>query len=264
MPSLLNATIGGVGATGTLTGNYLRTPGAYTRFGTRELRFLKVVLSSGTNLASLLAQYRTSGTATYVTQATVPNLSTITAYATGTGNSAQASASILTFASAHGLQVGDAFSVASSSGGLTSGKTLYVASVLSTTQITATRTPSPTGYMGLPFVGTAATSIAGATTKLGFTQPGSYFTYAIQALQQKGEIYFIGTPTSTSLVFAMADDTINDSGTDNYPYPASGLYSEMGSAISSAFVAVDTANGVTPFDMTVTISEIEAIGASIA
>lgn len=265
MPSLLGTSLGGVGETGTITQNYLRTPGAYARFGTRELRFLKLVLSAGTNLADLTAQVRVSGTATYTTQATVPNLSAISAYATGTGNTAQASPSIFTFASAHGLQVGDAISFGTTANGVTSGKIYYVASVLSTTQVTLTRTPSPTGYMGLPVIGSAATGLSYTTTKYGFPQPGSYFTYAIQALQQKGEIYFVGTPSSTSMVFAMSDDTVNDSNTtDNYPYPATAAYSEMAAAVKASFQAVDTTNGVAVNDMTFTISEIEATGASIA
>jgi len=266
MPSLLGTAIGGVGASGTITGNYLRTPGAYARFGTRELRFLKLVLSSGTNLADLTAQVRVSGTATYTTQTSVPQLNTITAYATGTGNSAQASASILTFASAHGLQVGDAVKFGATTGGFGStSKVFYVASVISTTQLTVTRTPSPTGYMGLPAVLTAQTGLTTTVTKLGFVQPGSYFTYVVQALQQKGEIYFIGTPDATNLVFAMADDTINDSNTtDNYPYPSTAVYAEMAAAVKATLQAVDLQNGVAVNDMTFTISEIEATGASIA
>ena len=65
---------------------------------------------------------------------------------------------------------------------------------------------------------TAEVTVGGAAVdfSVGWSDSGSAFALAILALQQFGEVFFVGTPDAVGFVVALADNTANgaDSGND--------------------------------------------------
>ena len=90
----------------------------------------------------------------------------------------------------------------------------------------------------------------GATSSTSYKDSLSLFSKAVRALQVGVELYFVGTPSASAFVFAISEDTVNDSDTSsNTP----GGYGDLEAAVAAAI-----GSG------TVTISDLTATGASIA
>ena len=91
----------------------------------------------------------------------------------------------------------------------------------------------------------------GATNTTSYKDALSLFSKAVRALQTGAEIYFVGTPSASAFVFAISEDTVNDSDTTDNIENAG--YGDLEAAIASAI-----GSG------TVTLSTLTATGASIA
>ena len=83
-----------------------------------------------------------------------------------------------------------------------------------------------------------------------WSDPNSLFARAILALQQFGEVFFVGTPDAAGFVVALADDTANGADSENTQGIGFGL---MEAAIKAA-VECDT----------VEVAALSATGVSIA
>jgi len=88
----------------------------------------------------------------------------------------------------------------------------------------------------------------------------SYFSAAVRAVQSMAEVYAIGTPSPRSFTVAIADQTVNDSGTTNNVEDQS--YGDLATAITDAVKGVDIASGntTTTVDSTITITSSAMIG----
>jgi len=86
-----------------------------------------------------------------------------------------------------------------------------------------------------------------------------YFSTAVRTIQQFGEIYFVGTPTATAFVVAVAIDTMNSSAsgnTENLSYPTLSNFGAMATQIFTTMGSWSSGS--------VTITQLTASGASIA
>lgn len=90
----------------------------------------------------------------------------------------------------------------------------------------------------------------------------AYFSTAVRTIQQYGEVYFVGTPTSTAFVVAVAIDTMNSAASNsnvevfNTAYPTLGTFGGLAAQLLT--VLGSWASGA------VTITQLTASGASIA
>lgn len=83
-----------------------------------------------------------------------------------------------------------------------------------------------------------------------YTASNSLFSKAVRALQQYGEIYFVGVPSATAFVFAVSEDTLNDA--------------DSGNTSNSGYGLLETAIAAAVGSGTVTVTTLTATGASIA
>ena len=86
-----------------------------------------------------------------------------------------------------------------------------------------------------------------------YTNSGSIFALAVLALQQFGEVFFVGTPGTAGFIVALADDTANGADSGNDQGAGFGL---MEAAVKAS---VGCAGNVTISEITV-----QAAGVSIA
>ena len=93
------------------------------------------------------------------------------------------------------------------------------------------------------------------------TDGNDYFSVAVRTIQQYGEVYFVGAPTATSFVVAVAIDTMNSAATSsnvevfNTAYPTLGTFGGLSAQLLTALGS--WGSGV------VTISQLTASGATI-
>ena len=87
-----------------------------------------------------------------------------------------------------------------------------------------------------------------------------YFSTAVRTIQQFGEVYFVGTPTATAFVVAVAIDTMNSaaasSNTENLSYPTLSNFGAMAAQILTTLGSWSSG--------AVTVTQLTASGASIA
>lgn len=94
-----------------------------------------------------------------------------------------------------------------------------------------------------------------------YADADSYFSRAVRALQTVAEVFFIGEPDQTSFVVAISRDTVNDGD------PDVSQYSILESAVKEGLGVGSKApvGGVgTMYDGTITVTELTAVGDSIA
>ena len=140
---------------------------------------------------------------------------------------------------------------------------------------------SPTN--ALDFTARAGTD-TDASNITGYAQPltynwqdsNSFFSVAIRTIQQFGELYFVGTPTSSAFVVAVAIDTMNSAAASsnvevfNTSYPTLGTFGALAAQIATAVGTTAQANsaaGAATVEAalpTITITQLTASGASIA
>ena len=93
------------------------------------------------------------------------------------------------------------------------------------------------------------------------TDGNDYFSVAVRTIQQYGEVYFVGTPSATSFVIAVAIDTMNSAATSsnvevfNSAYPTLGTFGGLAAQLYTALGSWGSG--------TVTISQLTASGATI-
>jgi hypothetical protein len=104
----------------------------------------------------------------------------------------------------------------------------------------------------------------------------SYFSVAVRTIQQFAEVYFVGAPSSTSFVVAIAIDTANSAAAAsnvevfNTSYPTLGTFGGLAAQIATALGTSAPANSaagsatVEATKPTITITQLTASGASIA
>ena len=102
----------------------------------------------------------------------------------------------------------------------------------------------------------------------------SYFSVAIRVIQQFAEVYFVGTPTSTAFVVAVAIDTANSAAASSNlqvgTYPTLSTFGALAAQLATALGTTATASSaagaatVEATKPTITISQLVASGASIA
>jgi len=116
---------------------------------------------------------------------------------------------------------------------------------------------------GTPPDFTAGTGPTGVyTVNSNYQDSNDYFSVAVRTIQQYGEIYFVGTPTATAFVVAVAIDTMNSATTSsnvevfNTSYPTLGTFGGLAAQLLTALGS--WASGA------VTITQLTASGASIA
>jgi len=121
-----------------------------------------------------------------------------------------------------------------------------------------------------------------ASAVSGYAQPltynwqdsNSYFSVAIRVIQQFAEVYFVGTPTSTAFVVAVAIDTANSAAANSNlqvgTYPTLSTFGALAAQLATALGTTATASSaagaatVEATKPTITITQLTASGASIA
>ena len=109
----------------------------------------------------------------------------------------------------------------------------------------------------------AGTALGGVYTVLNNSTDGNdYFSVAVRTIQQYGEVYFVGAPTATSFVVAVAIDTMNSAATSsnvevfNTAYPTLGTFGGLAAQLLTALGSWGSG--------AVTITQLTASGASIS
>ena len=121
-----------------------------------------------------------------------------------------------------------------------------------------------------------------ASAVSGYAQPltynwqdsNSYFSVAIRVIHQFAEVYFVGTPTSTAFVVAVAIDTANSAAASSNlevgTYPTLSTFGALAAQLATALGTTATASSAAGPDTveatkpTITITQLTASGASIA
>jgi hypothetical protein len=93
------------------------------------------------------------------------------------------------------------------------------------------------------------------------TDGNDYFSVAVRTIQQYGEVYFVGAPSATAFVVAVAIDTMNSAATSsntevfNTAYPTLGTFGGLAAQLLTALGSWSSG--------AVTITQLTASGASI-
>ena len=99
-----------------------------------------------------------------------------------------------------------------------------------------------------------------------YTDADSYFSKALRSVQNYGEIQFVGIPSATAFVVAIADDTLND-GSAASPSVSDASYAKMEAEIKAAMgVGNKTPVGSAGFayDGTVVVAGLTLTGTTFA